>query len=73
MIEIVPHSVFMGIATVIIVGTCASWLVVEYVNLRRTLRETVHTPERHDRIFGSIIGAAIMVIGLVGVVKYYWF
>jgi hypothetical protein len=62
----VPDWVVSLTATIIVIGTCSSWLVVEIVRLRRALREPDRTPERSDRIFGSIISSMIMIVGLVG-------
>ena len=67
---IVEHDIFMAICTAIIVGTCAGWLVVQVVRLRRNLAAG---GDNHDDIFGNVIGILIMLIGLAGVAKYYWF
>lgn len=68
---IVSHEIYIWFVSVLTCGTGVSWLVVDTVRLRRALAEREATPARHDRIFGSIIGLIVALIGLVGVLRYH--
>lgn len=68
---IVSHEIYIWFVTALTVGTAASWLVVDIVRLRRALAETEATPERRDRIFGSIIGLVVAIIGIVGMLRFH--
>lgn len=65
---IVPAEYFVWFVTALVFGTAVSWLVVDIVRLRRALPQG---RAAHDRIFGSIIGLAMAVGGMVGVLKYH--
>jgi hypothetical protein len=65
---IVPAVYFTWFVTALIFCVSAVWLVVDTVRLRRALREG---RAAHDRIFGSIIGLAVAIIGIVGVLIYH--
>lgn len=67
---IVDRDIFMAFCTLCVVVTCVGWMPVQIVRLRRNLRAE---REHNDDIFGNIVGIAIMLIGLAGVAKYYWF
>jgi hypothetical protein len=65
---IVPAVYFTWFVTSLIFVVSVAWLVVDTVRLRRALREG---RAAHDRIFGSIIGLTVAVIGIVGVLIYH--
>jgi hypothetical protein len=72
-VNLVSHHVLLTITTLVTVVTCASWIVVEIVRLRWLIgQRDLDAGARHDRMFGSIVGIAIMLIGLAGVVKHLW-
>ncbi|MCG8417505.1 MAG: hypothetical protein MJE77_06120 [Proteobacteria bacterium] len=48
----------------------ATWLVVDIVRLRRALAME-EGDDRHDRVFGSIIGVIMAAIGVAGVLKFH--
>lgn len=68
---IVPHEIYIWFVSVLTFGTAGSWIVVDIVRLRRALAEREDTPARHDRIFGSIIGVVVGLVGVVGVLRYH--
>ena len=51
------------------VGLAGSWLVYDAIRLRRFWPQGERA---HDEIFGSIIGIAVSLCGLAGVVRFYW-
>jgi len=67
------RDTFVFIAAMIVVLTCTGYVITNAIRLRLVLAGKMgNEHDRHDRIFGAIIGLIIMTIGLVGVVKYYW-
>jgi hypothetical protein len=68
---IVSHVHYIWFVTALTFGVSASWLVVDLVRLRRALAEREATPARHDRIFGSIIGLVVALVGIGGVLRYH--
>lgn len=67
---IVSHDTFMGFISVVTGGTCAWWVIQDSVRLRRALREDLGDPVVRDRVFGSLVGLAIYLVGLYGVADY---
>jgi hypothetical protein len=67
---IVSFEFFEWFVTALIFVVSVVWLGVDTVRLRRALRD-VGAPNRHDRIFGSIIGLAVATVGVVGVLLYH--
>ncbi len=65
---IVSHEHFMWFVTVLIVVPACAWFVVDVIRLRRALRAG---PEARDRIFGSVTGLIVAVIGFTGVLIYH--
>ena len=65
---IVSDTVFLWFVTTVVVLTCSSWLTVEIVRLRRALAEPGNP---HDRIFGAICSASIMIIGLIAITYHH--
>lgn len=72
---IVSHQHFIWFVTVVTVGTGLVWLVVDTVRLRRALAARAVTAAergaRHDRIFGSIIGLMVALVGIIGMLRYH--
>jgi hypothetical protein len=66
---IVSHQTFMYFCSLATVGLAGSWLVYDAIRLRRFWPEGERA---HDEIFGSIIGIAVSLIGLAGVVRFHW-
>lgn len=65
---ITSPEVFVWIVTALVFCTSSAWVVVDIVRLRRALAEG---RAAHDRVFGSIIGLAVALIGIVGVLKFH--
>ncbi len=68
---IVSHEVFVAIVagmTLFVTGTNG---VRDVFLLRRLLRDR-EADNRHDRIFGMIVGIFLMIFAYAGVIKYYW-
>ena len=64
--DLISVAAFGWIVTLLAYGVAGPWLVVDILRLRRALRDDVAQPAVRDRVFGSIIGMIIAVIGLVG-------
>ncbi len=63
---IVSPRDFQWFVTLITGGAAAYWIVIDSLRLRRALRDDTARPSVKDRVFGSLIGLAIGVIGIVG-------
>jgi hypothetical protein len=57
---------FQWFVTLLTGGVAAYWIVVDSLRLRGALRDDTSRPSVKDRIFGSIVGLAIGVIGILG-------
>jgi hypothetical protein len=68
---LVSHAAYIWFCTLATGGLSAAWLVVDALRLRRALTEDRSDPVVRDRIFGSVIGMAICVIGVAGTVAYH--
>ncbi len=65
---IVSHEYFMWFISALITGTASAWFVVDVIRLRRALRDG---PGARDRIFGSITGLIVALIGITGVLLFH--
>ena len=63
---IVSPRDFQWFVTLLTGGVAAYWIVVDSLRLRGALRDDASRPSVKDRIFGSIVGLTIGVIGIVG-------
>ena len=68
---ILPHEVYVWVITLLIAGLAVGWGVVDTVRLRAALRDDTRDPIVRDRIFGSLIGLTIAVLGIIVVVRYH--
>lgn len=68
---IVSQTVFVWFCTVMTVGGAGSWLLVEIYRLTKLLREDRSRPVIRDRLFGTLIGFAVGIIGVVGMIRYH--
>ena len=68
---IVSQVVFEWVATALIAGLALGWGVVDTMRLRKSLRDDTTDPVVRDRIFGSLIGITIAILGVVVVVRYH--
>jgi hypothetical protein len=68
---IVSHEVFLWFCSALVIGLSAAWIVVDIVRLRRALRDGAAGVDVHDRVFGSIVGMVIGVVGLVGAARFH--
>jgi hypothetical protein len=73
---IVSHQHFMWFITAMAVGICVIWGAREVylllVKLPRSGREEGQDRRQwRDQIFGSIVGMVIIVMGLIGVYRYW--
>jgi len=67
---ILPEDIYRWLTTALIAGLALGWGVVDTVRLRAALRDDRSDPVVRDRIFGSLIGLAIAVLGVIVVVRY---
>lgn len=67
---IVSENLFMWICTALVFGLSVGWFVVDVVRLRAVLKDP-DAENRHDRIFGSIIGLTIATVGIIGVFRFH--
>ena len=71
------QSVFDWILTLIVTGLCTVWIFWDGPLLVRLLRESSRDESRRgdkahaDKIFGSIIGLALCMLGLLGVLNFH--
>ena len=68
---LVSHTQYVWFVTLMTIGLAGGWIPVEILRLRRALSEDRRDPFVRDRIFGSVIGLAICVVGLLGAVLYH--
>lgn len=68
---IVSQHVFIWWCTIMTAGVAGSWFFVELFRLNRVLREDLSRPTVRDRLFGSLIGLAVGLIGVLGMVRYH--
>jgi hypothetical protein len=68
---IVSQAAFIWFCTIVTVGIAVPWVFVDLYRLRRTLREDRSRPVVRDRLFGSLVGLAVGVLGVVGMVRYH--
>lgn len=68
---IVSADYFIWFVTAMVFGVSASWLVVDSIRLIHALRDGRAAHDRHDRIFGSIIGLIVAFIGVAGALNYH--
>ena len=68
---IVSQVVFIWFCTIMSAGVAGAWTIVEVFRLNRVLREDLSRPVVRDRLFGSLIGLAVGVIGVLGAVRYH--
>lgn len=66
---IVSHQAFMYFCSLATAGLAGSWLIYDAIRLRRFWPRG---RAAHDEIFGSVIGIAVSLIGLLGVVRFHW-
>lgn len=62
------HTAYMACVTAVVVGISGSWLIVDSFRLRKAFQDRTH--QRHDRIFGSIVGLICGAIGVTGAIMY---
>ena len=67
----VSHATYIWFVTLMTGGVAGAWMIVDSVRLRRALRADPADPAFRDRIFGSVIGLLVSLVGLVGVVAYH--
>jgi hypothetical protein len=65
---IVPEQYFLWFISTMVAGLAVGWMIVDIVRLRRALAEG---KDAHDRIFGSIMGLVMAILGLIGVLKHH--
>lgn len=68
----VSHDTYM-LTCALITGVVAGyWVIIDSVRLRRALGEDKTDLVVRDRIFGSLIGIAVGMIGVFGSLNYYY-
>ena len=68
---ILPQYIYEWVTTALIAGLALGWGVVDTVRLRAALRDDTSDPVVRDRIFGSLIGLTIAVLGVIVVIRYH--
>jgi len=68
---LVSQTHFLWFITLMTISLAGGWIVVEIGRLRRALADDRRDPVVRDRIFGSIIGLMICVVGVVGSIAYH--
>jgi hypothetical protein len=68
---IVSPTVFLWWCTLMVVGVAGAWVIVEVFRLKKVLGEDLSRPTVRDRLFGSLIGLAVGIIGVAGAIRYH--
>ena len=68
---IVSHEAFIWFCTILTLGVAAPWVFVDLWRLRNVVREDMSRPVVRDRLFGSLIGLAVSIAGVLGMVRYH--
>jgi hypothetical protein len=68
---IVSHHAFIWFCTIMTVGLAGTWVFVDLWRLRNVVREDLSRPVVRDRLFGSLIGLAVSVAGILGMLRYH--
>jgi hypothetical protein len=68
---IVSELVFIWFCTIMSAGVAGAWTIVEVFRLKRVLGEDLSRPIVRDRLFGSLIGLAVGIIGVTGAIRYH--
>jgi hypothetical protein len=68
---IVSHSAFIWFCTIMTAGLAGAWVFVDIFRLRNVVREDMSRPVVRDRLFGSLIGLAVSIAGLIGMFRYH--
>ena len=67
---IVSAQVYLWTSIIGTAGVAFWWACMDTLRLMRALRERPRSPAVRDRIFGSLIGISVGVIGVLGMVLY---
>ncbi|HVK77828.1 MAG TPA: hypothetical protein VM734_31195 [Kofleriaceae bacterium] len=70
---IVSHDTYMLVCALLTGLVAAYWIVIDTVRLRAAMREDRADAVTRDKLFGSSLGIVVGIIGVVGVLKYYYF
>ncbi len=65
---IVSHDHFMWFCTFAVMSLAVSWFFYDIIRLVRFVPQG---KPAHDEVFGSIIGLAISIIGIAGVLSFH--
>jgi len=68
---IVSNEVFIWFCTIMTLGIAIGWLPVETMRLKRYLTGDLSRPVIRDRLFGSLAGFAVCIVGIVGMLRYH--
>ena len=73
--NIVSYEGQMLFGALITGGVAAYWIAIDSVRLRRAI--VAYKKDRadltiRDRVFGSVLGILVGIVGVVGSVGYYW-
>ena len=68
---IVSHHAFIWFCTIMTVGLAGTWVFVDLFRLRNVVREDRSNPVVRDRLFGSLIGLAVSIAGIIGMLRYH--
>ena len=70
---ITSRETYMLVCALLTGLLAAYWIVVDVIRLRAALREDGGDAIVRDRRFGASLGIVIGLIGVFGVLKYYYF
>jgi hypothetical protein len=68
---IVPHLYYVWFVTLVTGVVAAYWIGIDSYRLRKALRGDRSDAAIRDRIFGSIIGIIIGLVGVAGVIMHH--
>jgi len=67
------HSNYMLVCALLTGVVAGYWVVIDTVRLRRALREDRTDLQVRDRVFGSVVGILVGLIGVFGTLSYYYY
>ena len=68
---IVSQVAFIWFCTIMSAGVAGAWVIVEVFRLKKVFGEDWSRPIVRDRLFGSLIGLAVGILGVTGAIRYH--
>ncbi|MEZ4399814.1 MAG: hypothetical protein R3B06_07335 [Kofleriaceae bacterium] len=69
--ELVSQSQYIWFVSILTAGVAAYWIGIDSYRLRKALSGDRADPAVRDRIFGSVIGIVVGLVGVAGVLLHH--